>query len=214
MKSPLHFARPTISQFTAGRGEGAAILVFAALVALALNSGLVRAADIAGFRIDTGARVAGTELALNGVGLRQFFFTDVYIIGLYFPQRTTSAAAAIDAPGAKRIALTFMREVTAQALVDALYEGIRDNSSDAELARVKPAADALAAIMLPLQLARKGDVVALDYVPDAGAQIVMNGRAIGRPVPGRDLYRALLRIWLGQSPVDGKLKRALLAGKD
>lgn len=210
----LQFARSAHYRITAGRGDGAALLVFAALVALSLHSGLVRAIEIAGVRVDTGAQVAGTELALNGAGLRQLFFTDVYIIGLYFPERTTSAAAAIDAPGAKRIALTFMREVTAQSLVDALYEGIRDNSSETELARLKQAADALAAIMLPLQQARKGDVVALDYVPDAGAQVVMNGRAIGRPVPGRDLYRALLRIWLGQSPVDSKLKRALLAGKD
>lgn len=74
-------------------------------------------------------------------------------------------------------------------------------------------ADALSAIMLPLRVAKKGDIVALDYVPHAGAQVVMNGRAIGRPVPGHDLYRALLRIWLGDPPVDINLKRALLSGR-
>ena len=128
-------------------------------------------------------------------------------------ERTTSAESAVDATGPKRIALTFLREVTALSLVDALYEGVRGSSTEAEFARLKASADALSAIMLPLGAAKKGDVVALDYLPNAGAQVVMNGRAVGLPVPGHDLYRALLRIWLGDAPVDVNLKRALLSGR-
>ena len=78
---------------------------------------------------------------------------------------------------------------------------------------MKASADALSAIMLPLRVAKKGDIVALDYLPEAGAQVVVNGRVVGRPVPDRNLYRALLRIWLGDAPVDAKLKRALLLGR-
>ncbi len=69
--------------------------------------GFVRAAEVAGVRIDPGARVGGVDLALNGAGLRQRFMVDVYVIGLYFAERTTSAESAIDAAGPKRIALTF-----------------------------------------------------------------------------------------------------------
>lgn len=177
---------------------------------LALGSGVVHAAEIAGVRVDPKARVAGIDLALNGAGLRQLFFTDVYVIGLYVRERTASAEAVINAGGPTRISLTFLREVTAKSLVDALHEGVRDNTTAAEFSRLKTSADALSAIMLPLQQARKGDIVALDFVPEAGAQVVVNGNAVGRPVPDRDLYRALLRIWLGDPPVDGGLKRALL----
>ena len=143
----------------------------------------------------------------------KFFFADVYVIGMYFSERTTSAEAAIDSAGPKRIALTFMRDVKAESLVDALYEGVRDSSGEAEFTAMKASADALSAIMLPLRVAKKGDIVALDYLPDAGAQVVVNGRVVGRPVPDRNLYRALRRIWLGDAPVDAKLKRALLLGR-
>jgi hypothetical protein len=132
---------------------------------------------------------------------------------LYAPERTTSAETAILAAGPKQIALTFMRDVTAQSLVDALYEGVRDSSTETEFARLKASADALSAIMLPLHVARKGDVVALDYLPEAGAQVVINGSPVGRPVPGPDSYRALLRIWLGDPPVEINLKRALLSAR-
>ena len=190
-----------------------AALVFSVLVLLCVPGGGAWAADVAGVPVEPGARVAGVDLALNGAGLRKLFLADVYVIGLYFAERTTSAEAAIDSSGPKRIALTFLRDVSAESLVDALYEGVRDNSGEAEFSTLKASADALSAIMLPLRVAKKGDIVALDYVPDAGAQVIVNGRAVGRPVPGQNLYRALLRIWLGNSPVDAKLKRALLLGR-
>ena len=176
-------------------------------------AGCVQAAEIAGVRIATSARVGGSDLSLQGAGLRQRFKTDVYIIGLYLAEAKHSSEEAIGHKGPKRIALRLMRDVTAQSLVDALYEGIRDNTSANEFVKLKPAADELAAIMLPLKVAKKGDIVALDYVPDAGSQIVVNGRATGQPVPGQDLYRALLKIWIGDAPVDPDLKRALLAGR-
>lgn len=180
------------------------------LVMMCAPFDIASAAEVSGVRVDPRARVAGVELALNGAGLRRLFLANVYVIGLYMPERTNSADTAIEATGPKRIALTFLRDVTAQALVDALYEGIRDSSTETEFTRLKTAADALSAVMLPLRTAKAGDVVALDYLPGAGSQVVMNGRAVGQPIPGHDLYRALLRIWLGEPPVDNNLKRLLL----
>ena len=192
---------------------------------------IASAAEVSGVRVDPRARVAGVELALNGAGLRRLFLANVYVIGLYMPERTNSADTAIEATGPKRIALTFLRDVTAQALVDALYEGIRDSSTETEFTRLKTAADALSAVMLPLRTNARAKMLGItdgfvkvfatggmrtvlggvvDYLPGAGSQVVMNGRAVGQPIPGHDLYRALLRIWLGEPPVDNNLKRLLL----
>jgi hypothetical protein len=187
--------------------------VFTKFALLAFPGGHAHAIEIAGVRVDAVARVGGVALTLNGAGLRQRFTADVYVIGLYFSEHVTTAESAINATGPKRIALTFLRDVTAESLVEALYDGIRDSSTEAEFASLKTSADELSAVMLSLRGAKKGDVVALDYIPDAGAQVMMNGRAVGRPVAGHDLYRALLRIWLGDPPVDVNLKRALLLGR-
>jgi hypothetical protein len=203
--------RKLVSVFGAERVSFTAI-ASAVLAIIALPGDLVRAAEIAGVRIETKVRVGGVDLALNGVGLRQRFMVDVYVIGLYFAERTKSPGAAIESVGPKRIALTFMREVTAQSLVEALYEGVRESSTQAEFERLKPYADRLSSVMLPLRIAKKGDIVALDYVPDEGAQVVVNGRNIGLPIPSSDLYRALLRIWIGEMPVDVNLKQLLLTG--
>lgn len=170
----------------------------------------VDAEEVAGVRLDPTAHVGGARLVLNGAGLRTQFGFEVYVIGLYLPQPTSSAAHAIDRYGPKRISLTFRREVSARQLVDALHEGVRDGTSDADFMRIKRDADALAEIMLPLRTAKRGETVSLDYLPHKGAQVIANGRAVGQAVPSHELYRALLRIWLGEHPVDSSLKQALL----
>jgi hypothetical protein len=38
----------------------------------------------------------------------------------------------------------------------------------------------------------------------------VNGKAQGEPIPGDDLYAALLRIFLGDKPSDPELKSGLL----
>lgn len=182
------------------------------VIATTIAGSAVHATEIAGVRVDPVVRVDGTNLILNGAGLRRKFMVDVYILGLYIPERTSIAEAVTNLTGTRRISLTFLRDVTAQALIDALHEGVRENTSDAEYAKLKASADELAAVMRPLNVARKGDTVALDYLPGKGSQVIMNGQPVGLPIPGGELYRALLRIWLGHRPVDADLKRALLTG--
>jgi hypothetical protein len=53
-------------------------------------------------------------------------------------------------------------------------------------------------------------VIALDWVPGTGTQVVIDNQPHGKPIPGEDFYRALLRIWIGDKPVSGDLKKALL----
>jgi hypothetical protein len=55
-------------------------------------------------------------------------------------------------------------------------------------------------------------VITLDYIPESGTRVTLNGEPKGEAIAGDDFYRALLRIWLGENPVDSSLKKALLGG--
>ena len=61
--------------------------------------------------------------------------------------------------------------------------------------------------------AKKGMRITLDWVPAAGTQLTVDGKPSGAPIPGEDFYRALLKIWLGEHPVQDDLKKALLGEK-
>ena len=69
----------------------------------------------------------------------------------------------------------------------------------------------LAAIMAEVKEAKKGMAISLDWT-EAGTQVVIDGKAAGKLIPGEDFYRGLLRIWLGDKPVQDDLKKALLGG--
>ena len=47
----------------------------------------------------------------------------------------------------------------------------------------------------------------------AGTRMTVEGKPAGAPIPGDDFYRALLRIWLGENPVQADLTKALLGEK-
>ena len=112
--------------------------------------------------------------------------------------------------GAKRMSLSMLRDLTAQQLTDALNEGFAANNPPADQERYKGQLAELLAVMNALGQAKTGEVVALDFVPDSGTRVLVNGAAKGKPIPDEGFYRAILKIWLGDKPADADLKRGLL----
>ena len=170
------------------------------------------AAEVADVRIDDKARVANAELTLNGAGLRKRAFFQVYAIGLYLPQKSSSAAEVLQQPGPKRVAIHMLRDVGADTFTEALADGIRANHSEAEAKALEPRIKELAALIAELKEAKKGTAIALEWQPPTGTVMLVNGAARGKPIAGEDFYRALLRIWIGDKPVQDDLKKALLGG--
>ncbi len=184
----------------------------AAPLLVALLAAPALAAEVAGVSVEDRITVGSSELALNGAGLRTKFFVNVYVAGLYLAQKKASTSEVLALPGPKRVSMRLMRDLSAKQLVDALEEGIRDNTPAAERESLKDRVADLSALMSSLQSAKAGDVIALDWLPGTGTRVVLNGAARGKPIPGEDFYRALLRIWLGEDPVSKDLKKALLGG--
>jgi hypothetical protein len=176
------------------------------LMALALPAS---AAEVAGVKFEERTRVEGAELALKGAGLRKRFFFQVYAIGLYVAD---AKADPIAQGGAKRVAIHMLRDVDAGTFTQALVDGMRPNHDEATMQALAPRIERLSAIMRDVQEAKKGMAIALDWAPGAGTRVAIDGKAAGAPIEGEDFYAALLRIWLGEKPVQDDLKQALLGG--
>ena len=180
------------------------------LLVLLLAASPSFAAEVAGVRVDESARVANTDLKLNGAGLRSRAIFKVYAMGLYLQEKQATPAVIYAAPGPKRVHLHMLRDVDADDLSEALMAGVKDNHSEAELKALAPRLAILTAIMNEIKEAKTGLAIDLDWLPGAGTQVTIGGQPRARPIPGEDFYRALLKIWLGDNPVSGDLKKALL----
>lgn len=167
-------------------------------------------ADVAGVKLDDRVRVGSAELVLNGAGLRKRAFFQVYAAGFYLVEKKSVAAEAIAAAGAKRVAMHMLRDVGADQFSGALVDGMKDNVSEAEMQAFAPRIKQLSATMGEMKEAKEGMRIMLDWLPGAGTQLMVQGKPSGAPIPGEDFYRALLKIWLGENPVQADLKKALL----
>ena len=178
---------------------------------LSLATWPVFAADVAGITLaETIQAGGGVPLVLNGVGLRKRAIFQVYAIGLYLPAKKSSAAEVLALAGPKRVAIHMLRDVGADQFTEALADGIRQNHSEAEAMALEPRLKELAAIMGEIKEAKKGMAIALDWRPQEGTQVLIDGKPAGKAIAGEDFYRGLLRIWLGEDPVQADLKKALL----
>jgi hypothetical protein len=185
-----------------------------AAMALAFVSVTVsaQAVEVEGVKLDPTAQVGGAALVLNGAGVRTRAIFKVYVAGLYVPQKANNAAALLAQKGPRRVAITMLRNVDAETFVGALTEGLQKNLSEAQFAGFKAQIDALSANFKAAGEAKKGDVIHLEFAPDTGTRVVINGKPQGSAIAGEDFYGALLRIWLGDKPVDGDLKKGLVGG--
>ena len=85
--------------------------MFALLFALQSFAG---AAELSGVNVPDTATVGGQDLVLNGLGLREKYFIDIYVGGLYLPQKTTDSAKAIQDDVPKRITMQFTYDLSAE----------------------------------------------------------------------------------------------------
>lgn len=188
-------------------------LLPAVLLLAALSLGAAaHSAEIAGVKIDETVRVAGTDLKLNGAGLRSKAIFKVYAMGLYLQEKQATSAATLAATGPKRVHMHMLRDVDADDLSEALADGVKANHTEAEVKALAPRLVILTALMNEIKEAKTGLAIDLDWLPGAGTQVTMGGQARGKPIPGEDFYRALLRIWVGDNPVSSDLKKSLLGG--
>jgi long-chain acyl-CoA synthetase len=187
------------------------LTVCALLVALAAANSVV-AAEVAGVKIPDVAMVGGKTLLLNGAGKRVKIIFDVYVGALYLSERSRDGAAVLGSTAPKRMSLTLLRNLSAEQLSDALQEGIRLNAGAAELERIKAPVATLVATMQAIGKADKGNVLTIDFLPDGGTQVALNGEPKGKPIAGAEFQRALLKVWLGAKPVQADLKESLLGG--
>src|SRR5437868_13395323 len=178
-----------------------------AAVALAVTAS---AADISGVKLEDKTQVESRDLVLNGAGLRtRFRVVKVYVIGLYLPEKKSDSAAVLSLSGPKRAEIHMLRDVGADAFTEALVEGLKANHSEADYKALEPRVKELSDIMSQIGEAKKGMTIAIDSTGVA-TRLVVNGKPVGKPIAGEDFYRALLRIWLGEQPVQDDLKKSLL----
>lgn len=171
------------------------------------------AVDVAGVKYEDSMAVGGKQLVLNGAGVRNKFVVKVYTAGLYLEAPQSTVEGVMKSEGPKRVRLVMMMNISTDDLGSAFMAAISKNVSDTDKAKIVTQISKYGELFGLTDNLKKGDTIDTDWVPGVGNQIYLNGKKVGPVIPDLLFYNSLLRIWLGDKPVDPALKPLLLAPK-
>src|SRR5438876_11277527 len=179
------------------------------LLVLALGIGSAQGRECKGVNFPDQAQVEGSNLTLNGLGLRQAtaFKVNVYVAALYVAKTSSDPNALLGANTPSELILQFVRNVGADDLQKGWSEGFEKNSKD-QLPALK---ERIAMFNGWMTDAKTGERLTFIHKPGAGVSVNVNGTVKGTS-KGDDFAKALLAIWPGADPPNPEIKAGLLGG--
>jgi hypothetical protein len=183
------------------------MLAMGLLAAMVLGS--AQAKECKGVDFPEHLQVSGHDLALNGLGMRKatFLKINVYVGALYVTHPSHDPQPLIDPGTPAQLILHFVRNVGVGDLRDAWSEAFEKVAKGQ--AALAPRIATLNSWMTDM---KTGQRLIFTRVPGAGIEVSVNG-AVRGTIAGDDFSRALMTIWLGDSPPNPELKSGLLGGE-
>ncbi len=163
--------------------------------------------EVSDVKVPTSFDYKGTRLVLNGAGLREKLFLDLYVMGLYVKNKTKDPEKIINADEPMVANLHIVsRLVTKDKMLSSIQEGF-EKALGSNISKMQPEIDRFKAFFK--KELKVGDLVSLRYSPGEGTSAYLNGQYLGT-IKGLDFKKALFAIWLGEDPVDEDLKEGIL----
>ncbi len=179
------------------------ILLFPALV-------LSATIEVSGVKLVDRVVVGGSNLQLNGAGVRYKAVFKVYTAGLYLSERATTPEAVMATAGPKRMTITMLRDIDSGELGKLFSRGMEDNMDRRAFSRLIPGVLRMSQVFSDHKRLQTGDTFQIDWIPGTGTVLTVKGKVEGDPFIEPEFFDALMRIWLGHKPADWQLKDALL----
>jgi hypothetical protein len=183
-------------------------MILAGLIGLAAVAA-TDARECKGVDFPEHVQVNGSDLTLNGLGMRKatFLKVNVYVGALYVTRASHDPQSLIDPQAPAELILHFVRNVGAGDLRNAWKEGFERVAKD-QMTALGARVTMLNSWMSDIKTGQRLTFVRL---PGTGIQVSFNGTVKGT-ITGDDFSRAFFSIWLGKEPPNPELRTGLLGG--
>lgn len=171
---------------------------------------VANAIEVAGVKVEESINLGGNSLVLNGAGVRYKAIFKVYVAGLYVSKKSSNPEELLRQPGAKRVVVTFLRDIDNKEFSKQFIRGLEDNLEKSDRSKVLANMPRMGQLFNDFKNFKPGDSFSIDWLPGVGTVISVKGKPWGEPFKDPEFFNALLRIWLGPNPPTWQIKEALL----
>ena len=151
--------------------------------------------------------IGSKNLKLNGAGIREKFFLDLYLVGLYLAKPSSDAETILGSTDTKAIELWVISSlVTSEKMENGVRKGFEKSTSG----NTTPIVKEIDAFMNVFKKEMKeGDHFQFASKLEKKVTISKNG-ALMATIEGATFEKALFGIWLGVNPAQNNLKQEML----
>lgn len=158
---------------------------------------------IEGVLIDDTSVVSASELKLNGAAAIKRGYQKVAVVALYLKARADTSERVEAMPGAKRIRITVIKDVTGSMAARYFVNDFKNAATQEEFKQLIPFVGQIGSQYATVPLVRKGDVINLDWLPGQGMYVTYNGKEPGQLDGSKSnfmnselLYKVHLRMYV------------------
>jgi hypothetical protein len=181
--------------------------LYSLLLFALLSFGSIAQTIVEGVKIPNTLKAGETTIHLNGAGVREKYFMDMYVCGLYLKTKSVDADKIMKADEAMGLRLHIVSGlISSDKMKTAIDEGFK-NSTAGNTAALMAKINQFKAVFK--EEIKEGDIFDLIYEPGKGVVIYKNGK-VSTTIAGLDFKTALFGIWLCNKPADSDLKTNLL----
>ena len=188
--------------------------VFAIAALLVAPYALAGTIDVAGVKMEDSLTIYNNTLVLNGAGVVSTGKTQLYVVKIYAKKKFASVDQLFQVPGPKRLVITAMaKEFDTAPIMKLFNRNVESQSDKGDMAKLVPGLMSLGKIFGTYKVLKPGESLIFDWAPYAGLVMYMDSKLLGEPFKEPEFFRAAMSIWMGESPLEPKLRDVLL-GKD
>ncbi len=180
---------------------------FLLLFAITIFASAPAQTKVGGVTLPNTVSFEGEKLILNGAGVREKYWMDMYTGALYLTSKSSDANEIVNSNIPEAIKLHIVSGlISSDKMVSAINEGF-ENSTNGKTEALS--SEIKKFISYFEEQINKEDVFDIVYIPSKGVLVYKNNKQMGI-IKGLEFKKALFGIWLSDKPADKKLKQAML----
>lgn len=177
-------------------------------LSLIFNNQAAAQTKIGGIVMPNVLKVGEKHLKMNGGGVREKYFMNLYVGVLYLTNKTTDANKIMNADEPMAIRLRIVSGMVSNSKLESAIRDGMDKSTSGNVGPVKDRMETLIKKGFSSDV-EDGDLFDIVYVPGKGTTLEKNSKALVT-VKGLDFKKALFGVWLCDDPAQESLKKKML----